>query len=120
MKTPGYALRKNHISAWVGAVELGEEDILLIGVLDLGGRAELDRTILKGFNESAEQDVRSVPSCDRFLARGNEDKVISKCAEALQKKFGRGRIKEAPRVWCSWYGLFGWVNERIFLLFWKA
>ena len=30
---PGYALHKNHVSAWVGAVELGEDEILLLGAL---------------------------------------------------------------------------------------
>src|SRR5262245_13460635 len=39
---PAYALAKNHISAWVGAVELEEDDILLLGALDLCGRVELD------------------------------------------------------------------------------
>src|SRR5512138_2675612 len=45
---PGYALSTNHVSAWVGAVELGNDDILLLGALDLGGRVELDCSTLKG------------------------------------------------------------------------
>jgi hypothetical protein len=48
---PAYAVHKDHISAWVGAVELGEDDILLLGALDLGGRIELASGILKGFYE---------------------------------------------------------------------
>ena len=40
---PLYAFHKNHVSAWVGAVELGEDDILFIGAVNLGGRIELDR-----------------------------------------------------------------------------
>ena len=35
---PGYALHLNHVSAWVAAVELDEEDILLLGARELGGQ----------------------------------------------------------------------------------
>jgi alpha-galactosidase len=38
----GYAFHRNHISAWVGAVELGQDDILLMASLDFSGRVELD------------------------------------------------------------------------------
>jgi len=106
-----YALSKNHISAWVGAVELGDDDILLLGALDLGGRVELDSSTLKGFYESVGRD--GIPPYDWFLARGKEDDVFSKYAQALESKFGKGRFEKAPRVWCSWYSLYGWINERI-------
>jgi alpha-galactosidase len=110
---PGYALHQNHISCWVGAVELGEDDILLIGALDLGGRVELDNTILHGFYESVEQGTPS--SQNWLIARGKEDEVFSKYADALEKRFGKGGFSKAPRVWCSWYSMFGWINERVFL-----
>ena len=42
---PLYAFGKNHVSAWVGAVQLGDDDILLLGALGLGGRVELDESI---------------------------------------------------------------------------
>ena len=51
---PAYAFAKNHISAWVGAVELGNDDILLLGALGLGGRVELDGTSLTGSYEFGE------------------------------------------------------------------
>ena len=110
---PGYALHQNHISAWVGAVELGKDDILLIGALDLGGRVELDGTTLRGFYERASQ--KSISPDEWFVARGTEDDVFLKYAELLGARFGKGRIEKPPRVWCSWYSLYGWVNERIFL-----
>jgi alpha-galactosidase len=112
---PGYALCPNHVSAWVGAVELGKDDILLIGALNLGGRVELDGRTLRGLYESAEQHARGEPTCEWFLARGKEDEVFSKYAGLLEMKFGRGRFKKAPRVWCSWYSLYGWINEDLIL-----
>ena len=105
---PGYALHKNHIGAWVGAVELGEDDILLLGALNLSGRVELDGTSLHGFFDDGHEG-------QWLIARGKEDEVFAKYVELLQQIFGKGRFLKAPRVWCSWYSLYGWVNERLFL-----
>ncbi|HUE98607.1 MAG TPA: glycoside hydrolase family 36 protein [Anaerolineales bacterium] len=110
---PGYALHKNHISAWVGAVELSNDDIVLLGALNLGGRVDLEGTTLKGFYESPERD--GIHPFEWLLARGSEDEVFSKYAQALETKFGKGRFERPPRVWCSWYSLYGWVKERVFL-----
>jgi len=105
---PGYADHKNHISGWVGAVELGEDDIVLLGAIDLSGRVELDGTTLHGFYEDNHES-------QWLIARGREVFVFSKYVELLEQKFGKGRFPKAPFVWCSWYSLYGWVNERIFL-----
>jgi alpha-galactosidase len=101
---PAYAFHKNHISTWVGAMELGEDDILLVGALDLSGRVELDRQILKGFYE----DERAG---EWLIARGKEDEVFAKYASFLETKFGKARFETPPRVWCSWYSLFKWISE---------
>jgi len=105
---PGYALHRNHIGCWLGAVELGENDILLVGALDLSGRVELDGQSLHGFYETEH---------DRpwLVIRGTEDQVFAKYAELLEKNFGKSRFEKAPRVWCSWYSMYGWINERVFL-----
>jgi alpha-galactosidase len=105
---PGYALHKNHISAWVGAVELGNDDILLLGALDLSGRVELNGLTLKGFYEDGHE-------YQWLVARGTEDAVFSKYIAMLETKFGKGRFGASPRVWCSWYSLYRWINERILL-----
>lgn len=105
---PAYAFAKNHISAWVGAVELGDEDILLLGALDLSGRVELDSASLNGFYEDGQEG-------NWLLARGREDEVFLKYVQLLEKKFGKTRFEKAPRVWCSWYSLYGWIHERIIL-----
>lgn len=122
---PAYALAENHVSAWVGAVEFDDDDILLLGALDLSARVELDGLTLKGFYESVGQTP--APNSDLLskscgvgnlshtwlVARGTEHEVFSKYIELLEKKFGKGRFKTPPRVWCTWYSLYGWVNERI-------
>jgi alpha-galactosidase len=105
---PEYALHRNHIGCWVGAVALGEEDILLMGALGLSGRVELEGTALHGFYEDEREG-------QWLVARGSEEEVFWIYAEALGQKFGRGRFSSAPRVWCSWYSLYSWVNERIVL-----
>lgn len=111
---PGFALHKNHISAWVGAVELGEDDTqsVLLGALELGGRVELDGSMLRGFYEG-ERIGHS--SYEWLITRGKEDEVFSRYTELLETKFGKGGFEKAPRVWCSWYSLYGWINERVIL-----
>ena len=104
---PLHAFDKNHVSAWVGAVELGDDDILLLGALDLGGRVQLDSTSLIGSYEFGEGAW--------FIARGSEDDVFQSYANLLAEKFGKTRYEKAPRVWCSWYSLYKWINEHIIL-----
>ena len=104
---PLHAFAKNHISAWVAAVELGDDDILLLGALGLGGRVELEGTSLIGSYEFGEGAW--------FIARGSEDNVFQSYANLLAEKFGKTRYEKAPRVWCSWYSLYKWINEHIIL-----
>ena len=103
---PAYAFHKNHVSAWVGAVELDEDDILLIGALDLSGRVELDNQTLKGFYEDKQGG-------EWFVVRGKEDEVFAKYVSFLEMKFGKSRFEKPPRVWCSWYSLYKWINEPV-------
>jgi len=103
---PAYALSKTHVSAWVGAIELAEDDILLVGALDLSGRVELDNATLKGFYEDNHESQWAI-------IRGKEDDVFAKYAALLETKFGKTRFDKAPRVWCSWYSLYKWVNEHV-------
>ena len=103
---PAYAFHKNHVSAWVGAVELGEDDILLVGALNLSGRVELHGQTIKGFYEDEHEG-------EWIVARGTEDEVFEKYTTALETKFSKTRFENPPRVWCSWYSLYKWINEPI-------
>lgn len=105
---PAYAFAKNHVSAWVGAVELGDDDILLLGALDLSGRVELDGSTIKAFYESGNEG-------QWLIVRGNEDETFAKYTSLLEKKFGKTRFEKPPRVWCSWYSLYKWINEHVML-----
>ncbi|HLO29540.1 MAG TPA: glycoside hydrolase family 36 protein [Anaerolineales bacterium] len=105
---PVYALARNPTGAWVSAVELGDDDILLLGALDLSGRIELDGCTLKGFYEDGHTG-------QWLVARGREEETFSKYVGLLEQKFGGGRFENAPRLWCSWYSLYGWINERVIL-----
>jgi alpha-galactosidase len=103
---PGYAFYQNHIGCWVGAVELGKDDILLLGALGLSGRVELlEDDTLHGFFEDRHEG-------QWLIVRGREDEVFARYTQALETKFGKGRFEHPPRVWCSWYSLLSWVNER--------
>ena len=110
---PAYSFAKNHVSAWVGAVELAQDDILLLGALNLGGRVELDGTTLNGFYESQGRDGDLVG--EWLLARGREDQVFARYVGQLAGRLDKGRFEQAPRVWCSWYSLYRWINEHILL-----
>ena len=103
---PAYAFHTNHISAWVGAVEFGEDDILLVGALGLSGRVELNDYTLKGFYEDDQKG-------EWLIARGREDEVFEKYTKLLEFKFGKTRFNKPPRVWCSWYSLYKWINESV-------
>ncbi|MCL4528518.1 MAG: alpha-galactosidase [Chloroflexi bacterium] len=102
-----YAFAKNHVSAWIGAVEMGSNEILLLGALGLGGRVELDGASLRGFYESGEGHW--------LVARGLEDAVFNQYTNLLAEMFGKTRYEKAPRVWCSWYSLYRWIGEPVIL-----
>jgi alpha-galactosidase len=104
---PLYAFSKNHVSAWLGAVELGKDDILLLGALGLGGRVELDGSTLRGLYEFGEAEW--------LIARGTEDAVFQQYTNLIAERFGKTRYEKPPRVWCSWYSLYKWINEHVIL-----
>ena len=105
---PTYAFHKNHISAWVGAVELNDDDIVLVGALNLSGRVELKSRTIKGFYEDNHKG-------EWFIARGREDDVFAQYASHLEARLGKTRYETPPRVWCSWYSLYKWINEPVVL-----
>jgi alpha-galactosidase len=113
---PLYTQSPRLTSAWIGAVELPGGEILLLGALDLGGRVRLDGNCLSGFYETGNGDW--------FLAEGTEEQVFSAYTAHLQSRFCKSktaqstwkeRHKSIPRVWCSWYSLYAWINQTSFL-----
>lgn len=100
---PSYAQSNKHTSAWVGAVELASDHILLIGALDLGGRLVYEFSSVTAFFESGDGEW--------LISLGSEDEVFSSYARSLSHKLGKTRLATPPRVWCSWYSLYRWIDE---------
>jgi alpha-galactosidase len=100
---PVYALRDRHGGSAVGAVESGAEDqVLLLGALDVGGRVEWDGGELTGAFEG--------PAGDWFFAYGAEDDVFAHYAALLARRLG-ARRRTIPRTWTSWYSFSADVDE---------
>jgi len=102
--------RSPRITSARGSVQWSLRKVIFCcwGALELSGRVELDGTSLKGFYEGGHEG--------RWLiTRGKEDEVFARYTSLLEKKFGKTRFEKAPRVWCSWYSLYKWINERVIL-----
>jgi alpha-galactosidase len=104
---PLHAFSRQHVSAWVSAVETPEGGILLLGALGLGGRVELLDNSLRGFYETG--------GGDWFIGAGGEAEVFARYANLLAERLGRRGVERAPRVWCSWYSLYRFINEPLLL-----
>jgi alpha-galactosidase len=102
---PLYAKETCPHSSWVGAVELDDGKVLLLGSLGLDAHVVLEGNRLEGKYESGEGEW--------FIAHGNEAAVFSSYAIELGKRFGVKIKKPAPRVWCSWYSLYTAIDEKI-------
>jgi alpha-galactosidase len=102
---PVYSLDEKHTSAWISAIDLGDDDIVLLGGLGLGSRVRLDSNSMVGFYEAGEGDW--------FVARGKESEVFVQYVKELIALFGTRPHKKEPRVWCSWYSLYALIHERI-------
>ena len=100
-----YAFSDHPVSAWVGAAEMDDGRIILLGALDLGGRVECVGNELRGFYEDGRAGKW-------LVAIGTEREVFQRYSDELGNIFGF--IKSSPpRVWCSWYSLYNTVNEPV-------
>jgi len=100
---PVYARHPHPNGSWLGAAELADGSIVFIGALALEAHVSLHDGALHGWYESG--------SGDWFIARGSETEIFSRYADLLGERLGRSSGKPAPRVWCSWYGLYNTINE---------
>jgi alpha-galactosidase len=96
--------------SWLGAVEFEDGKILLLGALGLdahvalhGGQSHGDASRLHGWYEAG--------GGDWFVGYGDEPAVFARYAELLGERLGKAPGKPAPRVWCSWYSLYGAINQ---------
>ena len=114
---PRYVNETSPHSSWIGAVELDENDILLVGALGLESHVQLSsknsESQLEGAALSMSKGWYERDDGEWFIARGSEEFVFAKYAEELGKRFGKKSDKPAPRVWCSWYSLYTAIDEAI-------
>lgn len=101
---PRYANENTPHGSWVGAIEAPDGRVLLLGALNLDAHVHLKDKTLKGTYESRYND-------EWFVAFGAEHVVFQNYAELLAERFGRCKIDDAPRVWCSWYSYYTQISE---------
>jgi alpha-galactosidase len=90
--------------SWLGAAELKDGRVLLLGALGLDARVRLEGNQLCGKSEEA---------VEWLIAYGREETVFEDYARALGIRFGQIQKKAAPRVWCSWYSLYTAIDENV-------
>ena len=102
---PVYARHLVPNGSWVGAVELEDGQVALLGALALESHVALHDHELHGWGEAGELDW--------FVSVGPEETVFAQYAEQLAGRLGRAPEKQTPRVWCSWYSLYNAIDESI-------
>jgi alpha-galactosidase len=100
---PVYSRHPHPNGSWVGAVEISDGSILLLGALGLEAHVDIHDGGMNGWHESNHGEW--------LVAIGNEDDVFTYYTNELARRFGRGRIEKTPRVWCSWYSLYKKIDE---------
>jgi alpha-galactosidase len=100
-----HVLKLHPNGAWLGAVELENNQVLLLGALSTDAHVSFVDNQL-----SAQSDAGEV---EWFIALGEETAVFQNYAKALGDRFGKIEKKIAPRVWCSWYSLYTVIDEEI-------
>jgi alpha-galactosidase len=103
-----YVLDKKPNGSWLGAVEMPDGNVILLGALGLESHVELDGQTLRGRFEVGRIGN---PPYEWFLASGSESEVFARYAALLGERFGAGRAAKPPRIWCSWYSLYTAITE---------
>lgn len=100
-----HARKTDPNGAWLGAAELEDGKILLLGALATDAHVSL-----VGKQLSAQSEADEV---EWFIAIGEENIVFKKYADELGNRFGKLQKEIAPRVWCSWYSLYTVIDEEV-------
>lgn len=101
---PHYVYELRPHGSWVGAVEMQNKRILLLGALGLDAHVTLDGNTLIGIYESG--------TGDWFIDEGEEDEVFARYAAQLAKRLGIYRTTATPNIWCSWYSFYTHISEK--------
>lgn len=102
---PVYARYPYPNGSWVGAVELQNGIIILLGALSLDAHVAICNGKLQGWYED---------NCGEWLVTwGMEESVFLQYSTLLATRFSSSSTNKPPRVWCSWYSLYKEVNEEV-------
>ena len=104
---PDYAKYPYPNGSWIGAIEMENENILLLGSLGLDTHVELINDHLRGWYESG--------SGDWFVGYGREQSIFTRYADLLGRRLGSAKNRTPLRVWCSWYSLYTAINETMLI-----
>ncbi|MBT7191305.1 MAG: alpha-galactosidase, partial [Anaerolineae bacterium] len=105
---PAYIYEQRPHGSSLGAVEMENGKIILLGALGLDAHVFLDSDQLIGQYESG--------TGKWFTAEGSEEKVFEQYAAALKETefFEKTRFLHAtpPTIWCSWYSFYTHISEQ--------
>ena len=96
---PAHAFDELHGGSWVGAVELEDGEIRLLGALGWDCRVELSGDTLSGVGEGP-----------WLLIDGPEEAVFDEYTRLLGERWGRRSGNPGP-LWCSWYAYYRDISE---------
>ncbi len=102
---PALLARPQHTGSGVGALESGDGRILLLGALHEDALVSADARTLTGHTR--------LDTGRWFVAYGEESQVFAAYAAQLSRAFQAQVTRPAPRVWCSWYGLYTRITQDI-------
>ena len=89
---------RRHEGSAVGALNLPDGRVLLLGALGLGSpRVAASTEQLRG---------RSEEPVEWFIGLGDEQAVFTRYAELLAERLGHAPAAPIERLWCSWYSFF--------------
>jgi alpha-galactosidase len=100
---PVYARLPYPNGSWLGAAELEGGEIVFMGALGLEAHVAIRDGQLQGWYETG--------SGEWFIGHGNEFEIFTRYTNLLAERFGQGRVKKSPRVWCSWYSFYKEIDE---------
>jgi alpha-galactosidase len=100
-----HVLDPNPNGAWLGAAELEDGSVVLLGALGLDAYVSFEQNQLSGRCEAGE--------IEWFIAHGQEQVLFGEYAAALGVRFGQVNKGIPPRIWCSWYSLYTMIDEAI-------
>lgn len=102
---PVYVHEKHPNGSWLAAVELENGSVLLLGALGTDAHVVLKDGRLVGTFESG--------SGEWLVSVGDKRSVFVDYADSLAERLGKTGTEPAPRVWCSWYGLYTAIDEYV-------